>query len=138
MLGPREDLATLMLGTASVALAMVMSIVTLMGLRGISFPPWSVPRDVMVKASPPRFTDVYDPVSRRYAAVPKLVSSGKVFVPSSVCCGLAFLGLVLGGIGLAVSLRRRKLSWLSAIGFTLMLLMMAIVIACDTLMTLSP
>jgi len=80
MLRPREDLATLMLGTASVALAMVMSIVTLMGLRGISFRPWSVPRDVMVEAKPPRFTDVYDPVSRRYAGVPDVVSSEYLFL----------------------------------------------------------
>jgi hypothetical protein len=92
----------------------------------------------MVEATPRRFIVIYDSVSGTYKSVPDLVSSGRVFVPSDDCQRLAWVGLVLGGLGLAVSLRRRKFSWSSAIGFTLMLLMINIVGACDTMMTLRP
>jgi hypothetical protein len=133
---PRETMATLMLGTASTALAIVMLIVTFLGLFGVSFQRWSKPREVMVETTPPEFTRRFDPLTNSYVSEPVLVSAGRIFVPSPECDLLACFGFVLGGIGLAESLRRRKFSWLSAIGFTLMLLMMLIVVACGTLMTL--
>jgi hypothetical protein len=117
----RETLATLMLGTASVALGIVMFMVTLLGLAGIPFRPWSEPRERFVETTPEHF-----------------VSAGSVFVPSPECDQLAWFGFALGGLGVALSLRRRKFSWLSAIGFSLMLLMMLVVVACDSLMILRP
>ena len=130
---PRETIATLMLGTASVTLAMVVLVVTLLGLFGIGFQRWSEPREVMVETG--RFITIYDPKNGDVTE-PVLVSAGRVFVPSPECVLAACMGLVLGGIGLAVSLRRRKLSWLSASGFSLTLLMMMIVVASGALMRL--
>ena len=127
-------MATLMLGSASVALAIVMLVVTLMGLSGKSFRPWSEPRDVMVETG--KWAGRFDWRTNTYVSEPELVSAGKIFVPSAECDALAFLGFILGVIGIAVSLQRRKFSWLSAIGVTLMILVMVIVVACGTLNTL--
>ena len=137
-LSPRETMATLLFGTGSVTLGIGMLIVTLLGLLGISFQPWSEPRIVMVEATPRQFTSRFDPKTKNYVTEAVLVSVGRVFVPSPDCVLPQLMGYVLGGIGLAVSLRRRKFSWLSAIGVTLMLLSMMIVVACGTLMRLEP
>jgi hypothetical protein len=127
-----------MLGTASLALAIVTLTVTLLGLRGIPFPRWSESREVMVETSPPTFTVRFDRETNRQVTEPVLVSAGRVFVPSAECGLLAFVAFVLGAIGIAVSLRRRKLSWLSAIGIIVSLLTMWIVVASGTLMRLVP
>jgi hypothetical protein len=138
-LRPRDTTATLMLGAASAGLAVVMLIVTILGACGIAFPPWTVPRQVMVEATLPPSTVVSGSAPVTAKRVPLLVPSGRVvFVPSGDCHWLLLLGALLGGIGLAASLRRREFSWLSAIGFLLMLLMMEFVVACDMLMTLAP
>jgi hypothetical protein len=123
-----------MLGSASLGLAIVMVTVTFLGLIGMSFPPFSEPREVTVEATPRRFTTRID--RGQYVSEPVLVSAGRIFVPSSNCARLPFAGWLLGGIGITVSWRRRKCSWLSAIGVTLMLLAMMIVAGCDLFMTL--
>ena len=132
---PRETMATLLLGTASVALAMVAVIVTFGGLFGISFTSWSDPRDVLVEVVG-QSTTRWDVASKSFVSEPVFVSSGRIWVPSGDFFWLAWAGLVLSGIGLAVSLQRRKLSWLSAIGFVLTLLVMMTIVACDTLLNL--
>ena len=85
---PRETMATLMLGTASAALAIVMLIVTLLGLLGISFQPWSEPREVMVETTPPRYTSRFDPLTNSYVSEPVLVSApaipGRWFSPGKL------------------------------------------------------
>jgi hypothetical protein len=118
----RETTATLMLGSASVALASVMLVVTSLGFSGIGFQPWSEPRELIVQAATIRRGQ-------------KLVT---VYVPSRECDLLAFVGLVLGGIGIALSVRRRRFSWLSAIGFSVTLGMMAIVVARGAMTTVVP
>src|SRR5262249_24232110 len=84
MLFPRETMGTLLLGTASAALAIVMLIVTLGGLSGFPIAPWTVPRQVMVAANPASFT----------TGPPGLVSSGRICVPSPHCLRMAWLGLI--------------------------------------------
>jgi hypothetical protein len=126
---PRETMATLMLGTASVALATVMMVVTLPGLAGFGFAPWSEPRELMVEETPPRLITRWDALTNHDVTEPALVSAGRVYLPSRECDLLAFFSLALGGIGIALSVRRRRFSWLSAIGFTVTLVMMAIVVA---------
>ncbi len=130
-----ETTATIMLGSASLALAIVMVIVTLMGLFGISFESWSEERRLLVQ-SPTSVTGSSAPILRTVATGPVIVASRKVWIPSDDCTFLAFLGLALGGMGIGLSLLRRDFSWLSAIGFTLILLMMVTVVAFGTLMGL--
>src|SRR5262245_11511570 len=137
-LPPRETMGTLWVGTASVALAIVMFIVTMAGLSGFPVAQWSEPWKVMVEAKPRSFTSEFDPRSNTYVHESVLVASGTIWLPSPDCDRLAWPGLVLGAIGLAMSLRRGELSWLSAVGFTVTLLMMNFVVACGTLMTLVP
>src|SRR3954449_7138950 len=48
----RKSMATLLIGTASVGLAIVMLIVTVLGLFGLSIEPWTEPRKVLVEKSP--------------------------------------------------------------------------------------
>ncbi len=127
-----ETTATLMLGSASVALASVMLIVTSLGFSGIGFQPWSEPRELIVEAMPRQTR--WNPTTKETARV--FVSAGTVYVPSRECDLLAFVGLVLGGIGIALSVRRRKFSWLSAIGFSVTVGMMAIVVARGAMTTI--
>jgi hypothetical protein len=135
---PRETIGTLLLGTLSVALAVVMLLVIVLGLFAKSLPPWNEPRSVMVEAVPRQFITTYDSDLHRNVRVPLLVSSRRIWVPSTDCHRLVWLGLVFGAVGIAMSLRRREWSWLSAIGFALMLLSLNIVVACEALMTLKP
>jgi hypothetical protein len=117
-LRPRETIGTMLLGNASLSLATVMLIVTFAGLCGVSFERFSERREVMDEAT--------------------LTPAGRIWVPSHECHRLAWFAMVLGGIGLAISLRRRKLSWLSAIGFALALLTCQVVAECERLMWLVP
>ena len=117
-----ETIATLMLGTASVGLGIVMLVVTSLGLAGHAFRPWSEPRERMVETTPPQYRRSLDLRTMNWVSEPVLVSAGRVFVPSRECHLMAWVGVVLGGIGLGVSLRRRRFSRLSAIGFTVTLL----------------
>ncbi len=134
----RENMASMIVGTASLALAIVVAVATILGLLGVPCGQWSEPRQIMVEASPPRFVSHLDLGSLDWVSEPVLVPSRKIWVPSHDCAGLALLGAILGGMGIVLSLQRRKFSWLSAIGFTLIVLMMATVLACDALMTLRP
>ncbi len=128
---PRETVATLMLGTSSIAFAMVTIVATLPGVFGLEFPRWSERRAFMVEASPGKFDR--DPFTGQ--KVPVLVPAGSVHVPSHECDLLAFLSLILGAIGIALSVRRGRFSYLSVIGFSVTLLMMAIVVSYSVLGT---
>jgi hypothetical protein len=134
MLRPRESIATLMLGTASVSLAIVMLLVTILGLRGRAFAPWSEPRELLVEAVPRGYEVVPDPQSHELVTLVKLVPAGRVWVPSSEAAALAMLSWALAGLGLVVAWRRRHFSWLSAIGLVLSLVTMANVVASGTLL----
>ncbi len=127
---PRETMATLMLGSSSVALAGVMLLVTSLGFTGVGFPTWSEPREWLVEGQGTQ----WDPSTKM--SVPVLVSAGTVYMPSRECDLLAFVGLVLGGIGIGLSVRRRRFSWLSAIGFSVTLGMMAIVVVRGAMSTI--
>jgi hypothetical protein len=94
-----------MLGSASAGMALIMLTVTFMGLYGVSFREWSEP---------------------------KFVFAGKIFLPSRQSMAISFCGLIIGAIGLGLSLRRRTFSWLSALGLGLMLLTMAVVVCCGS------
>jgi hypothetical protein len=123
-----------MLGTASVSLAIVMLIVTILGLRGLAFEPWSEPRDVLEEPVPLAIVEYWDPHSGEYVLGVKLVSSGtRVWVPSCEAVPLLILSWALGGLGLVAAWRKRHFSWLSAIGFIISLVTMAIVVAAGTL-----
>jgi hypothetical protein len=138
----RESMAAMMLGTASLSLASVMMIVTFMGLFGMSFGSLSEPREVMVRRTATGFIDrwlsVSDSERREIVPAGEFVSGGRILVPSNDCSRLAFLGLVLGGMGLALSVQRRKFSWSSALGLTLVLVMMVTVVTLGTLLRLLP
>jgi len=134
----RRETMTMMMGTASLALAIVVVIVTLMGLFGMSFAPWSEPREFLVNTTATGFIDRWISVSDSEVRESALVSSGRIWAPSCECDWVAWLGLVLGGLGLAVSLRRQELSWSSAIGFIVILLMLVTVATLGTLMRLWP
>jgi hypothetical protein len=135
---PRDTIGTLLLGTLSVALAAVMLLVIVLGLFDKPLPPWNEPRTVMVEAVPRKFVTTYDADLGKNVRVPLLVSSGEIWVPTPVCHRVGWVGLLLGAAGIALSLRRRKWSWLSAIGFALMLLLLNMVAACEALITLEP
>jgi hypothetical protein len=137
MLRLRETLGTMLLGTASLSLAIVMLIVTFAGLLGVRIERLSERRDVMVESTPPKFISDWDPEIQRWVSVPVLTLSRSIWVPSDDCERLALLALVLGEVGLALSLRRRQLSWLSAIGFALALLAVLVVMGCELLMRLT-
>jgi hypothetical protein len=95
-LRPRDSLTTLMLGTASAALAVVVFAVTLLGLLARTGARWHQPRSIGgVKT---------------------------IYLPSPDTLGLGFLGMALGALGLLVSWRLRQLSWASAFGVALILL----------------
>jgi hypothetical protein len=130
-----ESTGTLMLGTASLALAVVMTIVTVLGLFGIPVRNWSQPRTWVIQTTPGAGTTASPggPGSLAGGA-----TSRKVWVPSDDCTLLGFLGLILGGAGIGLSLRRGKFSWLSAAGFVLILLMMLLVVSCGLAMNLMP
>ena len=91
-LKPRETVATLMLGTSSIAFAMVTTVATLPGVFGLEVPRWSERRAFMVEASPRKFDR--DPHTNQQ--MPVLVPAGTVHVPSHECDLLAFLSLILG------------------------------------------
>jgi hypothetical protein len=124
-----ESTATLMLGTGSLALAIVMTIVTIVGLFGIPVANWSQPRTWVVQSGAAVGASV---------GLTRMVGTRKIFLPSNDCVLLGLLGLVLGGLGILLSLQRRRFSWLSAVGFTLILMMMMLVIVCGTVMNLMP
>jgi hypothetical protein len=126
----------MMIGIASLALAVVVAVPTILGLFGIPCGQWSEPREIMAEATPPQFVRSMDPVTKQYVNVPQLVPSGKIWVPSHDCARLALLGLTIGGTGLALSWRQRKFSWSSALGLTLLLLIVVTVVACDSVLTL--
>ena len=62
----------------------------------------------------------------------------KIWLPSDDCVLLSFVGLFAAGIGIALSLHRRKFSWLSAAAFTLILLTMLVVVGCGMTMRVLP
>ncbi len=64
------------------------------------------------------------------------LSTGGHRALSFYCDRLASSGMILGGWGLVLSLLRRKLSWLSAIGFVLSLATLVTVAAIGALMRL--
>jgi hypothetical protein len=133
----RETMATLALGSGSLCLAIVMLVAIMAGLFGRAIEPWTEPRFVWVEKAPPEFVLTRDPLSNEYESTRVLVPSRQIAVPSRECHLLAFLSLVLGGIGLLLSIRRRYVSWVSFAGFTLTFLMMGTVVACEMLFRIS-
>jgi hypothetical protein len=95
-LRPWDSVTTLMLGTMSAALAVVVFAVTLMGFRAGTGSRWHEPRWIS--------------------------GVGKIYLPSPYTVSLGCLGMILGVLGLSLSWRRRKLSWPSAFGVALILL----------------
>jgi hypothetical protein len=133
----RENMATMMLGTASLSLAIVVVVATVMGLLGIPCGQWSEPRSVLAHKAATGFIDRWLSLSDSDVNASMLVPSGRIYVSSAACDLLAWSGLALGGMGIALPLRRRKFSWLSALGLTLILLMMMTDVAVGTLLRLS-
>jgi hypothetical protein len=130
---PSETVTTVILGTASFALAILTLTATVRSLYGRSFYPLTEQRQVMVEASPGRFNGRVDQQTKNRSTGPVLVSAGTVFVPSRKCIMLALVGFMLGVTGVATSWQLKKFSWLSAVGFTLNLVTMLTVIASGTL-----
>jgi hypothetical protein len=133
----RETLATLAFGAGSLGLAIVMFNVIVLGLFGFRIAPWTESRTVWVEKTPREFVVTHDPISKAYESSPALVPWGQIGMPSPDCHLLAFLSLILGAIGLSLSLQRREVSWVSAAGFTLTFLMMGTVVACEMLLRIS-
>jgi hypothetical protein len=120
----RTSTATMMMGSASLALAIVMVMVTLTGFLGISFASLSASHQVWVEAKPTRLEYHLDPQTNKMVSEPALVAWGRICLPSAECAWAAVMGLALGLMGIALSSRRREFSWSSAIGITLILLML--------------
>jgi hypothetical protein len=101
---------TLMLGTASAALAVVVFAVSLMAIRAVTASRWYEPRT--------------------------LGSGGTIYQPSSYTLGLGFIGLVLGVLGAILSRRLRKLSWSSVFGVALIVLTLWVPIIYELIVTI--
>jgi hypothetical protein len=86
-----DSVTTLMLGTASAALALVVFAVTLMSLVGIRTQ-WH-----------------------------EVGIAGNIYRISRYTLGLGYLGIAFGVLGLVLAWRRRQLSWTSAFGLALTL-----------------
>ena len=123
----RGSTGAMMMGTASLSLAIVLSIVTLTGFFGISFASLSVSQQILVEAQPIRMVARWDPNTNQKVSEPDLVVSGHICLPSTECAWVAVAGLALGVMGLVLSSQRRRFSWTSAIGIALILLILMVV-----------
>lgn len=123
----RECMATMMLGTASLSLGVVLMTVTLVGLSGKSFGSLSLPQQVLVEATPRQLVSRFDSETNQMVSEPARVVWGSICLPSMECAWLGVVGLALGLMGLGSASRRREFSWSSAIGTSLILLTLVIV-----------
>ena len=115
-----------MLGTSSLAMAIVMSVVTLGGLFGVIREPWTERHVVLVEKQPRQVISRQDPATGQYTSEVVYVDAGYIGMPTGNTVLLGWLSLILGGIGLALSVRERRVSWLCAAGFAMTLAMMAL------------
>ena len=122
----RENVGTMMLGTSSLAMAVVMSVVTLGGLLGVIREPWTERRVVLVEKQPREVISRQDPATGQYSSEVVYVDAGYIGMPTGNTVLLGWLSLILGGIGLALSVRERRFSRLCAAGFAMTLAMMAL------------
>lgn len=98
-LRPRETVGAMMLGALASALGIVVLAVVLAGCGGASLGEWNEWRGIGVEGRPAKM----------------------ILVPNPYCVSLAYLGIGLGGAGLAITLRRREISLVSALGVLLCL-----------------
>jgi hypothetical protein len=103
-IAPRESTITMLLGSTSLAFALILLGVSISGLLGISMPPWT-------EQQGPRWRTIY--------------------TPSLHCRVIACVTFMIGIAGLVVGLSRNHLSRLSAAGVAIILLCILIVVACD-------
>ena len=85
----RENMATLMLGSASLSPAIVVVIATVMGLLGIPCGQWSEPRSVLARNGATGFIDRRLSLSDGELNWSMLVPSGRIYVSSPACDPLA-------------------------------------------------
>jgi hypothetical protein len=122
----RENVGTMMLGTSSLAMAIVISVVTLGGLFGVIREPWTERQVVLAEKKPREVISRRDPATGQYSYGVAYVDVGYIGMPTGNTVSLGWLSLILGGIGLALSMRERRVSWLCAAGFVMTLVMMAL------------
>jgi hypothetical protein len=125
-LHPGESLASAIVGLACVALAAVVASATLLAALGLPLSPWTethvVPNEDLSSGRQYRENEDWT----RLDILPVVVGSRVIYWPSATCRLLALSGAALGGIGLILGLRRGRLAWLSALGFSVITLMMLV------------
>jgi hypothetical protein len=118
-----EHTLTLMIGVSSLSMWLVFVVVMAGGLYGRSFGALSEERTVWAHRTATGFIDrwfsVLDNVGER-----DLIRSGTIWVPSAECHTLAIVGLMMAVAGVALAGSRREFSWSSALGLTLIILLL--------------
>jgi hypothetical protein len=90
---------------------------TLAGILGQPLPVWNEPCVVVREARPHQLEEVWDPDAGGMVIRAKTVVAATILVPTSFCVALARTGATLGFAGFVLSVRRRRVSWVSTIGF---------------------
>jgi hypothetical protein len=133
-----ETMVTMMLGTTAFTLALVMLTVSLMGLWGIPNGSLTTLHQLVTRApagvASPGSTEEFDPVTGRTSYV--LIRP--IWLLSNDGVVLSLAGFLAGGLGILISVRRRKFSWLSAVGFALIVLTMLLVAGSGMVLPIRP
>jgi hypothetical protein len=103
-----------MLGSTSLALAILVLSVSVAGIVGVSLAPWTERHDLMVEAVPRRYEYQLGSDGLNRVRTPVMVLWNTIYSPSLQCRVIACTALLIGGIGLSLGWRRRRFSWLCA------------------------
>ena len=120
-LRPRDSLVTLMLGTLSLGLGLAAFTSWIGGIAG-GPSSWTEPYEVMAESNPPRYWYAWDPDLGEQVRLRVRVRAAIIPIPSAYCQASAWLGAALGGAGVAIGRRRRRLSYACLAGLVLGLL----------------
>jgi hypothetical protein len=131
-LHPRESVVGMMFGVCSVALGCVVFAVTLLGFFGYPSGHWSMKREVMRATG--QFQNRYDSAAGREITEPVLAPVRPIHIPTFECRVLAFLAQVIAISGILLGWRQRRVSWLSTLGFALVMVTVAIQVTCEMTM----
>jgi hypothetical protein len=128
-----ETVMTSMIGSASLALALVVLAVTLAGITGVAWQPWTERRDMLTEKVPRVILSRHDFATNTWIREPEMIVARTIYSPAQHCRVLACLALGLGFIGLLCGWRRRQFSWLSTLGVSLAFLSIVLVLVFDVL-----
>jgi hypothetical protein len=111
-----------MLGSLATAPGLIGASAAIAGLTGVPLERWNQRSEVWTPEVPPRYASHWDPEIGGFVHSRVEVVATTTYLPSRYCFAVALLGAAFGGVGLAVSWDRRRVSALSAPGSLLCLL----------------